>query len=364
MINENEIYSCGQLDFYNALSQSEKLKLQGTSEPQQQQLQQKLQSQPNDVKQLKENEQLSQVKLETTELDIDSQLLDNFQITSAILAEAADANESAANKLPELLFKRVANPKTVTASVFKTIPAGGASKLLKSISGGKAIGAAGSVTTAAAAAAAIPSTTIGGARAPQTVTASLIQPIASIKRDLFGKLQAIDRAIIAEPSVVTASVFQPRTNAIGGAAFGITKLCNNNNSSIGAAAATSTTTTANQLASRTEAMNKPFLMFTDDMRQLTSEYSTTSAAPTAFNSLFFTLFCFFFQKPFLHRQSAHVLVCSHSMNIGRERERENARGERAKSFSANAFAPFAKCDSNRTAMCGFALDLRDLVIFT
>lgn len=283
MINENEIYSCGQLDFYNALSQSEKLKAQGTSKPQQQQ-QQKLQSQPTGVKQLKANEQ---VKLERTELDIDSQLLDNLQITSTILAEAADANESAANKLPELLFKRVANPKTVTASVFKTIPAGGASKLLKSFSGGNAfaIGGAGCATTAAAATA-IPSTTIGGARAPQTVTASLIQPIASIKRDFFGKSQATDRAIIAEPSVVTASVFQPRTNAIGGATFGIKKLCNNNNSSIGATAAT---TTANQQASRTEAMNKPFLMFTDDMRQLTSEYSTT----TAFNLCYFSFFFFF-----------------------------------------------------------------------
>lgn len=314
MINENEIYSCGQLDFYTALSQSEKLKLQEKSQPQQQ----KQQSQPTGVKQLKANEQLSQVKLETTELDIGSQLLDNLQITSAILAETADANQSATDQLPELLFKRVANPKTVTASVFKAIPAGGASKLLKSISGGNAFAIGAATTAAATAATAIPSTTIGGARAPQTVTASLIQPIASIKRDLFGKLQAIDRAIIAEPSVVTASVFQPRTNAIGGGAFGITKLCNNNT---GATAAIATTTTANPIASRTEAMNKPFLMFTDDMHQLTSEYSTTSAAPTAFNLLLFIYYYFFclLRKPLFHRQTAHVL-CTRSVEFDEHRK--------------------------------------------
>lgn len=352
MINENEIYSCGQLEFYNALSQSEKLKLHETSKQQQkkqeqhqqQEQQQHQQHQPHqksNVKQLNAYiespiEQLPQVKLETTELEIDAQLLNDLQKSNNIRA-----GPDVTNELPEVLFKRVAqkaNPKTVTASVFKAIPAGGANKLLKPISGGNAFAATGhsGSVVAAVATAANPSTiSIGGARAPQSVTASLIQPIASIKRDLFGKSQAIDRAIVAEPSVVTASLFQPRTNAIGGTSaasvtvFGTTKL-SNNNSTIAAANATNNNnnnnTAANQLASRTEAMNKPFLMFTDDIRQLTSEYfySPVKLQPTAFSFSclafffsflsFFPYFSFLFahrlsKKPFFHRRRDQS--CSH-----------------------------------------------------
>lgn len=335
MINENEIYSCGQLDFYNALSQSEKLKLQETSSKQQKQ-----QQQPSSVKRLSPNkQQLSRVKLE-----LGSQLLNDIQ--KSIGAKTVDATtESVVNELPELLFKRVAqkaNPKTVTASVFKTIPAGAANKLLKPISGGNAF---------ATGSAAFPLTSIGGARAPQSVTASLIQPIASIKRDLFGKSQAIDRAIIAEPSVVTASLFQPRTQAIGGTstAFGITKLCNNNNNAANAAA---TITTANQLASRTEAMNKPFLMFTDDIRQLTSEYldiphmcwlHNCNHHQVPFVTFFHISFIhtFFTQKPFSNRWPAQVPVRTSC-------DRERRRRENAFRLPARAFA--------------FALIRRDLVI--
>lgn len=316
MINENEIYSCGQLDFYNALSRSEKLKLQTPPK------QQKQQQQPSSVKQLSANkQQLSQVKLE-----LGSQLLND--IKKSIGAETVDATtKSVVNELPELLFKRVAqkaNPKTVTASVFKTIPAGAANKLLKPISGGNAF------ATGPVGAAAFPLTSIGGARAPQSVTASLIQPIASIKRDLFGKSQAIDRAIVAEPSVVTASLFQPRTQAIGGTptAFGITKLCNNNNSN-NAANAAATTTTANQLASRTEAMNKPFLMFTDDIRQLTSEYLDIPHMCWLHNSnhhqvQFLTFFhiSFLFHSKAIFQSMASSSAHSYSMRK-RERGREN-----------------------------------------
>lgn len=279
MINENEIYSCGQLDFFNALSPSDKLKLQETATNHQQQSQQQQSGVVQPLSAYNDpSEQLPQVKLERAEFEIDTQLLDDLQKSNGV--RDAKTSAAAANELPEVLFKRVAqkaNPKTVTASVFKAIPVGGANKLLKPISGGHAFaaGTAGSATTTAAAA--LPSTTIGGARAPQSVTASLIQPIASIKRDLFGKSQASDRATAAEPSVVTASLFQPRTNAIGGAnaAFGTKKLCNNISSS-GASATSIANTAANQLASRTEAMNKPFLMFTDDIRQLTSEYFCSS----------------------------------------------------------------------------------------
>lgn len=301
MINENEIYSCGQLDFYNALSHSDKLKLQTATANSTTAAGAAAAQQINAIDEPAKS--TAAVKLEKIKLEIDT-----LATTPALRVVAAAAatpqiqqSQNIINdalpadiELPELLFKRVAaqkaNPKTVTASVFKAIPVGGANTLLKPINSGKTLGIGSAIDLPIGSATA----TATIARAPQSVTASLIQPIASFKRDLFGKSQAFDRTnIVVEPSVVTASLFQPRTNAIGGGATatatGITsKLFSTNNNAAATANGTdivdaiadtiNANTAANQLASRTEAMNKPFLMFTDDIRQLTSEYFSSISA--------------------------------------------------------------------------------------
>lgn len=220
LLNENEIYSCNQLEAYNSLPSSEKLKLQQKNIEQ-------------------STDQLDKVKLEidvTGHSQIEAnQLPENYNKNQQLIISATvKSSNTVAVAAAAATVDHKSNPKTVTASVFKALPIG--SKLFKGNGGTDSI--------------ATPSNQIVGARAPQSVTASLIQPISSIKRDLNVRVHKINKPI-AEPSfvprqtVVTASLFQPRATAPG---IPI-KPFNN-----------------------TETMNKSYLMFTNDFRQLTSEY--------------------------------------------------------------------------------------------
>lgn len=226
------------MEAFNSLSKSEKLKLQQEDKPQQQ----LHHSQPQ--KPLQQQNSTLKVKSELeSDLEIDPNNSIEFEdIEKALPSKTIDKVE--AEKLPEILLKRVfpqtqltvpkSTPKTVTASVFKTIPAG--IKLPKTHGLSNA-------------------TLIGGTRAPQSVTASLIQPIASIKRDASIGVKRLPsgRQIIAEPSivprqtVVTASLFQPRANVINA-----TKANGNTTNGV-------------------NTMNKSYLMF-NDMRPPTCEY--------------------------------------------------------------------------------------------
>lgn len=210
LLNENEIYSCNQLEAFNSLPSVEKLKLQ----------------------QAKNNNEQSVDQLDKVKVEID--VIAPNQIKAKEYFDKQNQQQQLLTTASAITADRKANPKTVTASVFKTLPIG--SKLLKGNGG-------------------INNQIVGGgatvSRAPQTVTASLIQPISSIKRDPNVRVQPTEKPI-AEPSfvprqtVVTASLFQPRATAPG--------------------------TQQTKSFTNTENMNKSYLMFTNDFRQLTSEY--------------------------------------------------------------------------------------------
>lgn len=279
MINENEVYSLRQLEAFNALSPSEKLKLQTNAAERRAQL--AFASKP------KETFQANNIKVEVvdeyratinkTEQQQQQQPLNNIIENNSINDNNSDSvcRKPSPDLLivPEDPIRRVlianqlnsssnisgggsgsgAGPKTVTASVFKTIPI----ELQKTINANgveqqqqQQLCSNGNVAPVARA-------------APQTITASLIQPIVAVKRDSFGK--TLPPTIIAKPSlvprqtVVTASLFQPRSTA---AIIG-PNISQKNYPS----------TTVNQQASRAaEIMNKSFCL-SDDLSQPTCEYT-------------------------------------------------------------------------------------------
>lgn len=291
MLNENEIYSCNQLEAFSALPSVEKLKVKKQSE------QPQTQSQPQAT--VPAQEQPLPVYLQAKKSFCNGTIAakQSHQLDKVKLELDANGGQTAAQteKYLRSSVAQTASPKTVTASVFKTIPI--AAKLRK-----------GNTAAAAAAPAAIP---IVGARAPQSVTASLIQPISSIKRDLGVRLQPPEKPI-AEPSfiprqtVVTASLFQPRANAPG-------------------------ILTTKPFDGTETTMNKSYLMFANDIRQLTSEY-----IPSPHFAFFVTFGVSFtstptpapsrLRIPLLPTKFDTVTVCrSRERGKKRERERESKR---------------------------------------
>lgn len=249
------------MEAYNKLSENEKLKLQEI-ECVEEKPQQKI-----------DEKSPAKIKLE---LDAGDQNINKFKLekNSELINNNTEQQFSDLQKVSESIYKRClpsigtaaakSNPKTVTASVFKTIPTtvakGGSrgaisvgtlngNKLPLPTSTPKSVTA--SIFLNAPTVAAPTNNTV--IRQPQSVTASLIQPIANVKRN---KRHSTDYNI-AEPSViprqtvVTASVLQPRNTSVP-----VQKLNSANP----------------QTTARTEAMNKAFLMFSNNISQLTSKY--------------------------------------------------------------------------------------------
>lgn len=238
LINENEVYSLRQLEAFNALSPSEQLKLgtkaaersaESTFIPKQETFE------PNNIK----LEVVEEYPLNKPEPTLNSN--NTVKATDLlILPENPIRRVLIANQLTGAVAK--ANPKAVTASVFKTIPI--EAKPLKQINGNEQLCNGNG----------------GVARAPQTVTTSLIQPIVAVKRDSFGKIQSTiaKPSLVPRQTVVTASLFQPRNTATG----------------LNISPKFPPSTTVNQQASRAaETMNKSFCMLSDDLSQPTCEYS-------------------------------------------------------------------------------------------
>lgn len=252
MINENEVYSLRQLEAFNALSPSEKLNLQTKA----------TERSAESLKILKQEtfEEANNIKLEVVDdypLSINN-IEQNQQLNSAksadlvIIPEPSIRRVLIANQLNTSTVAK-SNPKAVTASVFKTIPIA-TKQPFKTVIGGSEqqqqqqqlnINNSGNN---------------GIARAPQTVTASLIQPIVAVKRDSFGKIQSTiaKPSLVPRQTVVTASLFQPR------------------NTTTGPISPKFPSATVNQQASRAaETMNKSFCMLSDDLSQPTCEYNIT-----------------------------------------------------------------------------------------
>lgn len=232
MINENEVYSLRQLEAFNALSQNEKLNLKTT----------KREEKFTEFEINNKDTNAAQIKLESVDnYSSTSNKLNTKQIESVKLPETPIRRVLITNQLNGAAVKP--NPKAVTASVFKAIP-----KPFKSL--------ASSVVEA-------PTNNGTISSAAQSVTASLIQSISAVKLDTFGVQQTTiiaEPSLVSRPSVVTASLFQPRAGIA-------------NNNVAPAANVASKSSTVNQLASRAEAMNKSFCMLSDDLCQpTTSEY--------------------------------------------------------------------------------------------
>lgn len=225
------MYSLRQLEAFNALSPNEKLAIQIKA------TERCAESTINCVPK-QETIESNHIKLEVEEFALKKEQLNSAKVAdSVIIPENPIRRAFIGNQLNGAVVK--ANPKAVTASVFKALPIG--AKQLKTITAEQL------------------NNGNGVARAPQTVTTSLIQPIAAVKRDSFGKIQSnIAKASLVPPrqTVVTASLFQPRSAA-----------------SIGPISSKFPSTTVNQSASRAaETMNKSFCMLSDDLSQPTCEY--------------------------------------------------------------------------------------------
>lgn len=235
MINENEVYSLRQLEAFNALSPSDKLILQ--TKTTERSAEQTFNCTPK-----QETIESSHIKLELDEYSLNkSEQLNSFKAsdTGVIIPEDKIRRVLIANQLNSAVAK--ANPKAVTASVFKALPIVTKQQpktiSVEQLNNGN-----------------------GVARAPpHSVTTSLIQPIVAVKRDSFGKIQSnIAKATSVPPrqTVVTASLFQPLSAA-----------------STGAISSKFPSTPVNQSVSRAaETMNKSFCMLSDDLSQPTCEY--------------------------------------------------------------------------------------------
>lgn len=235
MINENEVYSLRQLEAFNALSPNEQLKIQTETAERIAQLNINLSPK-------QETFEANNIKVEVIEdypLNKCEQL--NSTINSTDLIIVPDTSIRCvliANQLNSASVSK-ANPRSVTASVFKSIPIG-VKQPLKTINATEQ-----------------QLNNNGNARASQTVTASLIQPIVADKRDSFGKIQSniAKPSLLPRQTVVTASLFQPR------------------NTIAAPISPKFSSTTVNQQASRAaETMNKSFCMLSDDLSQPTCEY--------------------------------------------------------------------------------------------
>lgn len=242
LINENEVYSLRQLEAFNALSASEKLELQTKA------IKRSAESKIDHISPKQETFAANNIKLEVVD---DYPLLNKTNTTIVNNSNIDCGKTSDLIIVPETPVRRVlianqlnsgavakANPKAVTASVFKTIPTG--AKQSFKIIGGDQLNSNGNS---------------GNSRAPQAVTSTLIQPIVAGKRDTFGKIQSniAKPSLVPRQTVVTASLFQPRTTTTG--------------------PKFSSTNTVNQQASRAaETMNKSFCMLSDDLSQPTCEY--------------------------------------------------------------------------------------------
>ncbi|XP_031634173.1 protein similar isoform X2 [Contarinia nasturtii] len=242
LINENEVYSLRQLEAFNALSPSEKLELQTKAAERSAEL--KI-AKIDPISPKQETFEARNIKLEVVD---DYPLQNKTNINNNSNDQLNCAKPSDLIIVPETPIRRVlianqlnngaaakSNPKAVTASVFKAIPIG--AKQPFKIIGGEQLNCNGNN---------------GVARAPQAVTATLIQPITAVKRDSFGKIQSniAKPSLVPRQTVVTASLFQPR-NTTAGPKF-------------------SSATTVTQQASRAaETMNKSFCMLSDDLSQPT-----------------------------------------------------------------------------------------------
>ncbi|XP_055300889.1 protein similar isoform X2 [Sitodiplosis mosellana] len=244
LINKNEVYSLRQLEAFNALSPSDKLKLQTKAAECSAELPKILKQETFEV--------TNNIKLEVIDdhsLSVNKHEHPNHQLNSAkivdellVVPEPPIRRVLIANQLNGTNVVK-ANPKAVTASVFKTIPIA-PKQPFKAIGGGEhqlnIINNSGNNAIA---------------RAPQTVTASLIQPIVAAKRDSFGKIQSTiaKPSLVPRQTVVTASLFQPR-----------------NAPTVGPISSKFPSPTVNPQASRAaETMNKSFCMLSDDLSQPT-----------------------------------------------------------------------------------------------
>lgn len=247
------MYSLRQLEAVNALSPSEKLKLQTKAAERSAELPKVPKQEKFDVEPSANN-----IKLEVIDeypLNVVNkheqphQPLNSVKIVDdlLVLPEPPIRRVLIANQLNAGPTVAKASPKAVTASVFKAIPIA-TKQPFKTIGGAEHQLNIGNN-----------SGSNGIARAPQTVTASLIQPIVAVKRDSFGKIQSTiaKPSLVPRQTVVTASLFQPR-----------------NAPATGPISPKFPSTIVNPQASRAaETMNKSFCMLSDDLSQPTCEYN-------------------------------------------------------------------------------------------
>lgn len=209
------MYSLRQLEAYTALSHSDQLSLRARAEERRAVRHTAYAS--ADTLESKHTVLCAAIKAESTgdqaALGTVTEILQRAAVVHATppkeVEPAAARRALVANQLSGAPTAK-ASPKAVTASVFRAIPTG--AKPFKALPGSAA-------------------DSVGISPAAQSVTASLIQPIA-------GASSAQPR-----PASVTASLFQPRTVSVS------------------------------QLPSRAETMNKSFCMLADDLCQPNCEYT-------------------------------------------------------------------------------------------
>lgn len=223
MTNENEVYSLRQLEAFNALSQNEKLKIQERTAENKIVAITKFESKKEEIESIKPN---SPKFVNPKDIEID--LIDN-PIRRVFIS----------NQLNGTTIK--ANPKAVTASVFKTLPTGVnplKHKLCTSNNGER-----------------LANKNIETSQTTKFVTSSFMKVAPTHQRNTFGKVHSTisEPSILPRQTVVTASLFQPRRTPKENA--------------------TSDSLTANRVELRTaETMNKSFCISNDDACQTTCEY--------------------------------------------------------------------------------------------
>lgn len=197
MTNENEVYSLRQLEAFNALSQNEKLKIQQKN------------TDNTTIEQTSFERKLEIETIESeppkTEVDVKYSPIDYVNpkdFDFDLLSDNSLHRVFIATQLNGATIK--ANPKAVTASVFKTLPSG--SNPLK-----HKLGTSNNVERLA-------SKHIGSSQIQKASTASSASSSSFMKTSAvdacksFGKIHSTisEPSVAARKTVVTASFFQPR----------------------------------------------------------------------------------------------------------------------------------------------------------
>jgi len=223
LTNENEIYSSRQLDAYNALPQNEKVKIKNRAEKNK--ITDGVSFKIKDVDGISisnitgtaENSSLSQL---IDQKDIDYKLTDN-SVRHVLIAN--QFNSTAISK---------ANPKAVTASVFKSLPSASIKHKLNTSNNVESLLSNKNIETS-----------------QRLVAVPLMKTTIAETRDSFNSLSTISEpSILPRQTVVTATLFQPlrAPKEIG----------------------SSNTLTANKTDLRTgETMNRSFCISNDDLCQ-------------------------------------------------------------------------------------------------